>query len=139
MRLLTLAVAAVSPLLTTTPAFAQGSIVDACTKAAAFEIGMDGRSVSNVQAFPELSPPRVQLDVVGPGAASIAEEVARAINGERPTDEEPALEKIATVRCTFERSSSPVGLTSFECEAFACIIPDARVEELRVLLEREGF
>lgn len=121
----------------------QPDIVEACAKALELQIGQ-GFAVENVQSFPELEPPRVRFDAYGEGgdplADSLAARIAEMTGGAAP---EPDVHKIASARCEFENSTPPFGLSDFSCSGNRCeeiaFDDGSRLEELQVLLSREGF
>lgn len=130
-------------------AFAQDrTIDDACLRLAELEIGRDGLVILSAQSFPELSPPRTEI-VVGQPVREPASDTARMMTivdnlmeGHAP---DAKIRNLASVRCQFEQSVSPMTLTEFSCGSIQyCSFysrdrAPLRLEELRVLLEREGF
>lgn len=117
------------------------TIVDACERVASYQFGLAEVHSFDVQAFPELTPPRVQMRLRGRAASAgaisdaLAQEIARreaVRSGETPPDE------IGLVRCEFENNAPPFGLSAFRCAGIACLggISDERLEELQVLLQR---
>jgi hypothetical protein len=111
-------------------------IVEACERATVLYGGYDAITTDDVQAFPELSPPRVQMRVYGPPRLQTAEVIAAEAEGRKAT---PTPVLIGTVRCEFTSTTSPVGLTKY-CPPDGCFfaIPD-RLEEVQVMLAREGY
>ena len=117
------------------------TIVDACERVAGYQFGLAEVHSFDVQAFPELTPPRVQMRVRGDThsndaiADALAREMARreaVRSGQTPSGE------IGLVRCEFENNAPPFGLTAFRCAGIVCLggISGERLEELQVLLQR---
>ncbi len=121
----------------------QPDIVDACAKALELQIGQEF-AVENVQSFPKLEPPRVRFDAYGEGgdplSGSLAARIAEMTGEAVP---EPTVRKIASARCEFENPTPPFGLSAFSCSGNRCeeiaFDDGSRLEELQVLLGREGF
>ncbi len=140
-----LAIAAVA--LMAAPAHSQEpTIVEACLKAASFQLGYDDLETTNVQSFPELSPPRVRMDVhrtETPSGNRIADILNNAIEGSATDD---FTRSYGEVRCEFDRATPPFELSDFHCSTLICselyIDPELkrrRLEELQTLMAREGY
>lgn len=129
-------VTALMTVLFASPALSQ-DIAEACERVAMFEFGISEVHSGDIQAFPELDPPRVRMRIRGEGPSDdlIADALARAL-GQLEPDEVP-MRDYGQVSCQFESATSPFGLTAFECSGLSCSISDLRLEELRVLLHRE--
>lgn len=115
------------------------TIVDACERVAALEFGVDVTS-SDVQAFPELDPPRVRMRVHAPASSGRVpgpDRIAAMLEGRTINPDQPA--DHGMVMCRFERAEKPFGLTYFECAGMACFITPERLEELQTLLARDGY
>lgn len=136
MRTLLLAAAAVVFVGTAT---AEPTIEDACLRAAEHYFHAEGLEPSKVQAFPELTPPRVKLFVSGDGLPpSPHDAVASLLSGaSTPDTDQPRT--IGPVACKFENPAAPFGLLDFDCAGMACLPTNERIEEVRLLLEREGL
>lgn len=117
------------------------TIVDACKLVTMFEFGMPEVYASDIQAFPELDPPRVRMRVSGEGPSNgvvsdaLASALADALG--QPQRPDNARRDYGVVRCEFESSEPPFRLTAFECAGVQCFISPSRLEELRLLLHRE--
>jgi hypothetical protein len=103
------------------PAYGQESrTAEACVAALNHYLASEAGEIREIQDFPDLDPPRVRL-IFGPEAVPIE------------------------ARCEFASAESPVGLTDF-CFIGRCFAPSGtsagdpkRLEELHILLERDGF
>lgn len=128
------AIAAALLMLSTTAYGQQATIIDACLKVAALEMGGTELVAEDVQAFPELSPPRVQMNILQKRPPRITD----AISG-NPT---PAYESAGQIRCEFERPIAPFTLRDYDCSCriwFSSEQKRLRLEEMQVLLAREDF
>ncbi len=129
MRMIILAAA-----LAATPAAAQTTLVDACQRAAEHYWSVETSSVSDVQEFSELSPPRVRMRV----AVQIEGAVDRtaALLG---ADAAPRSADMGTVTCEFTDSVAPFGLASF-CPPEGCwLLEPSRLQEIQTLMQRDGL
>jgi hypothetical protein len=115
------------------------TIVDACARAAALQLNVAEVQPADVQAFPELSPPRVRFTaMVAKGSADLSEALddmfeLRSAEGD--------YRDFGWVECEFATSTAPFGLLSFLCQDNRCnelVWDDKRLEELKALLAREG-
>ena len=119
MRLILMIAAA----LVAAPAGAE-TVADACKKAAAYYYSVDEIYARNIQSFPELNPPR-----------------ARMVVATQPFDDSAvsAISVRGTISCKFTQSTKPFGLTEF-CPPDGCFfMSEERLEELQVLMQREGY
>lgn len=111
----------------------EADISKACLRAVEIDTGAVEATATDVQAFPELTPPRVQMNV---SYTKIVEPEATAkLLGAKPEKHNQTV----TVRCAFDNAAPPYGLTSVTCPGWECSVNDARLSELRVRLEREGL
>lgn len=100
------------------------TVTDACKKAAQFYYSADEIYADDIQAFPELDPPRVRMTV-----------------STRPFDGSliSTLATEGSVTCKFTKPNKPFGLIEF-CPPGGCpLISEERLEELQVLMKREGY
>lgn len=136
MRTLLLAAAAVASVAATT-VFAQPKIEDACLRAAELYFQVDGLEMSKVQSFPELSPPRVRMHVSGENLPDLGLDAIATLLGGKPAEQKrvPSVQVV----CEFTNNAAPFELTHFDCASMACWPSDKRVEEIRILLQRERF
>lgn len=117
-------IAACSTLIFPGSALGAPSVVEACAKAAALYYNVPEIAWRDVQAFPELDPPRVRMRVEDP--TSIA-----GLLSDKPVYSE--------VSCRFTHNSPPFELLQF-CPPDGCLFMSAdRLEELQVLMRREGY
>lgn len=114
-------------------------IVEACEHVAALEFGVNAVTSSDVQAFPELNPPRVRMRVHGPRGSSgfASDAIAGLLSGERRDAD--AMHDYGQVRCEFETANRPYGLRAFDCAGMSCFISESRLEELQTLMQRDGY
>lgn len=113
------------------------TIVDACERVASYQFGPSEVHSLDVQAFPELTPPRVQMRVRGDALNDYVADALRQALGNAPVTSNN-LRDFGLVRCEFESNVPPFGLTEFRCGGERCFggISDERLEELQVLLQR---
>jgi hypothetical protein len=117
------------------------TIIDACERVAGYELGLAEVHSFDVQAFPELNPPRVRMRVKG--EAPFTDLIADALRDGLTARAAAAVASIPNnlrdfglIRCEFESNAPPFGLSLFECDKMPCSISDKRLEELQVLLRR---
>lgn len=108
-------------------------ISKACLRAVEIDTGAVEATAADVQAFPELTPPRVQMKVSY--TKLVEPEAIAKLLGAKPERHTQTV----TVRCAFDNAAAPYGLASVTCPGLECSVNDARLEELRALLEREGL
>lgn len=120
----------------TAPASSQ-DIAEACERVATYQFGPSEIRSDDVQAFPELDPPRVRIRISGETGQQdlIAQALGRALG--QPDPAEPSRVSYGQVFCQFEDPAPPFGLIAFECSGPGCPVSAMRLEELRVLLHRE--
>lgn len=129
-----LAIAALTAL--SLPAYGQEpDIVDACVAATAHFYQVDEIEWSAPQAFPELDPPRVRMQIKIPAGGSVPGAIGRLMFGQ----DAPAEKETYAVKCAFESAETPFGLIEFAPPDWELGVRSDRLEELRVLLEREGY
>lgn len=123
--------------LTTYPAAAGTTIVDACLRASELYFQVDGLEMSKVQSFPELSPPRVRMHVSGENLPDLGLDAIATLLGGKPAEQKrvPSVQVV----CEFTNNAAPFQLTHFDCASMACLPSDKRIEEIRALLTREGL
>jgi hypothetical protein len=109
------------------------TIVDACKVASALYFDVQHVVAHEIQAFPELDPPRVRMRVSYPIAAN---DIAALLRG----DDGPSMsDPTAYLTCEFARASAPFGLSGF-CPPAGCgLITPARLEEIQALMARQGL
>ncbi|PCI03442.1 MAG: hypothetical protein COB78_10820 [Hyphomicrobiales bacterium] len=93
---------------------AEDTIIEACHTAVAFLLNLEKYKleVSNVQSFPELSPPRVNFRIGG---------------------------SADMVSCQFTSNSDLFGITQL-CYSGSCLPKDGQTfEEIKVLMKRAGY
>lgn len=119
-----------------TPATAQPSLVDICTEGARLYYGAESAVAVEPESFPELDPPRVRMDVrlsTEIELSGIAGLLAKERGEPTTTSSE---DTYAGVLCRFDSNGR---LDEF-CGADGCFATNQeRVEEVKVLLEREGY
>lgn len=113
------------------------TIVDACERVVSYQFGPSEVHSFDVQAFPKLTPPRVQMRVRGEAPNDYVADALRRALGNAPVTSNN-LRDFGLVRCEFESNAPPFGLTEFRCGGERCFggISDERLEELQVLLQR---
>lgn len=115
---------------------ADPTIVDACKRAAEHYWNTPVSTVTDVQSFPELSPPRVRMKVAteeGSGGNKIAELLRQQLNEPmRPYDR-------GEIRCEFTQAKPPFGLSLFCPSRWCSDVSPSRLEELQVLMKRDGL
>lgn len=123
----------VAALLIASPTNAsEPTMVDACVRAAEHYFQTDGLVPTNVQAFPDLKPPRVRAIMAGEGVpAPMSEQVALLLGGETTND------RTTETVCEFESASAPFRLSGFDCGV--CLMTDNRLEEIQALMKQEGL
>lgn len=123
-------------------------IDDACLRVAELELKRGEMVIIESQSFPELSPPRTEIVVGQTASASSGNEVADLIkmldgaaNGKDPSAD---THRVGSLRCVFDSSTPPLRLTEYSCGMLGCVSMmsdryESRLEELQVLLAREGY
>ncbi|MDF1606952.1 hypothetical protein PZ897_02045 [Hoeflea sp. YIM 152468] len=114
----------------------QPTITDACQRAAEHHWNASGSIATDVQAFPDLSPPRVRMRIAVelPNRPS---RVAALLSGEK----QPSTHTVdqGEVECSFSHPTAPFGLSQF-CPPEGCwLISPSRLEELQELMRRDGL
>lgn len=108
-------------------------ISKACLRAIEIDTGAAEAMAADVQVFPELTPPRVQMKV---SYTTIVEpEAISKLLGAKPEK----YTQTVTVRCAFDNAEAPYGLASVTCPDMECSVNEMRLADLRTLLEQEGF
>ena len=117
---------------------AQPSMVEVCSEASKLYYRVDTALPVNAESFAELSPPRVRMDVKLISESELTG-VAGVLAKERG---EPTTRLIEIthdgILCRFETANAPYRLAGF-CGSDGCFATNQeRVEEVKVLLERQA-
>lgn len=115
---------------------ADPTIIDACKRAAEHYWNTPVSTVTDVQSFPELSPPRVRMRVATERVIETSA-IAKLLNGD--SSDTVYSRNEGEIRCEFSQAQPPFGLSSF-CPPEGCFfMPSSHLEELQVLLKRDGL
>ena len=110
------------------------SIVEVCQRAVALYLNVPELEGSNVHALPESQPPRVRIT-----ARYVVKLDAVAATVRRLTGQPTTLDAETPFVCSFVQAVKPFGLTKLcHSDSLGCIDKE-RLEELQVLLSREGY
>lgn len=136
MRLIALAAGVAAIITSNAAAAAEPTIDDACMRAVELTLGEGDYAADELQSFPEMNPPRTRF-VVTREARSVADVLLESEGSAKSTSKRDA---VGAAQCEFAASKAPFGLVSF-CVADGCILGTSpeRLQELQVMLEREGF
>lgn len=94
-------------------------------------------TASRVQQFPDLTPPRVRMEILAEDATP--RDLVAALLESRAPSNEPRIRNFGVVMCEFESTAAPFSLATFDCAGTSCFIDNQRLQELQALLKQDGY